>query len=206
MRSSWLSGFLLSSSWISMARKSSLLSGPPFFRTARCRTAVSVWATVSATPPNTYTCCQLVSNHISSPHRSVELFVRIYSRCRRACVRMMLSGEGWIRTALVIIVVRTAHIVSMCAYVKDGAMSYLVAAHSSCCTCGRGVKLQPFGGGRRRRAVTAVADSVSSVSVGQPGTTAHNLPVYPATIQLVEHPASGAIHGVGSDTLRRVVD
>jgi len=52
MRSVWENGFLRSSSWISMARKSSLSP----FRTARCRIAVKVCATVSAMPPNICTC------------------------------------------------------------------------------------------------------------------------------------------------------
>lgn len=48
----WLKGFFLSSSWNSIAKKSS--SVPPFcFRAAFCRIAVMDWATVSAIPPRT---------------------------------------------------------------------------------------------------------------------------------------------------------
>lgn len=43
-------GFFLSSSWISIAMKSSL-SGPPGLRTAFWRIDVRVWAVVSAMPP-----------------------------------------------------------------------------------------------------------------------------------------------------------
>lgn len=55
-------GFLLSSSCISMAKKSSL-STPPGFRTARSRTEVSVCATVSAMPPRTY-CSRISEQHL----------------------------------------------------------------------------------------------------------------------------------------------
>jgi hypothetical protein len=47
-----LAGFFLSSSWISMAKKSSSLLGPSGFRTAFSRMDVSVCATVSAIPPS----------------------------------------------------------------------------------------------------------------------------------------------------------
>jgi hypothetical protein len=45
--------------------------------------------------------------------------------------------------------------------VSDASVSfqqscYLVFVHSSCCTCVRGVRQQPFVGGRLKRAVTAV--------------------------------------------------
>lgn len=64
--------------------------------------------------------------------------------------------EG-IRTALVIIVVRTVRLSVTSALPRELLAFYLDAAHSSCCTCAPKARQQPFVGGRQQRGATAAS-------------------------------------------------